>query len=169
MTLGTFHLGIIRPGLFCISLPLPPSLSVFCGQLEVSIDAALLHKPLEPLTVCALYCFMMRNGAASWTNTRWGIVGTDLVVLRVFGWWCQMEITFCVGDLAVCIWVGEQRFLWRCTLINRCKLLHAWSRWKSCQRESMYVFTFFTLGLHYSSRKDIFFSFHSWQHTWQFK
>lgn len=31
--------------------------SLFCGQLEVSIDAALLHKPLEPLTVLCIQLF----------------------------------------------------------------------------------------------------------------
>lgn len=45
--------------------------SLFCGQLEVSVDAALLHKPLELLTVCAFTCFMMWNGATSWANVRW--------------------------------------------------------------------------------------------------
>lgn len=52
MTLGTFHFWILLDQDISVSLSLLLTLSLFCGQSEVSIDAALLHKPLEPLTVC---------------------------------------------------------------------------------------------------------------------
>ena len=107
MTVGTFHSWVFLERDMAVYL----TLSVFCGQLEVSIDAAALHKPLEPLTVCAGYCFMMWNGAASWTNTGGGIVGTNLIWLRVFGSWCQIEIAQCwiVLDVWLCVFELDSR------------------------------------------------------------